>query len=209
MAESKQDSLTDMVSMMKDITIKDDVHDILGAHGQGLRTWGDVDIFMKVNAKSLGPGIVDGVKEKLCSEVKDKKQVQELMRALQEAQIDSIPKAKHKGVLLLTPSLFFRTGKAKHEGSLQNEGAGQGHDRYRWHEDRAEKAEEKGVVCSEDVVNPVSEAAKKGRGSILLISKVSTAHNWDGKKQIILNSMTGTKQSMFLLPVCQNPKKDE
>ena len=86
---------------------------------------------------------------------------------------------------------------------------GQGHDRYRWHEDRAEKAEEKGVVCSEDVVNPVSEAAKKGRGSILLISKVSTAHNWDGKKQIILNSMTGTKQSMFLLPVCQNPKKDE
>ena len=83
MAESKQDSLTDMVSMMKDITIKDDVHDILGAHGQGLRTWGDVDIFMKVNAKSLGPGIVDGVKEKLCSEVKDKKQVQELMRALQ------------------------------------------------------------------------------------------------------------------------------
>ena len=82
MAEPKEDSLADMVSMMKDTNIKDDVHSILGAHGQGLQTWGDVDTFMKVNAKSLGPGIVDGVKEKLCGEVKDKKQVQELIRAL-------------------------------------------------------------------------------------------------------------------------------
>ncbi|CAD6589630.1 MAG: hypothetical protein ASARMPRED_004149 [Alectoria sarmentosa] len=97
MAEPKEHSLTDMVSMMKDTNIKDDVHSILGAHGQGLQTWGDVNAFMMLNAKSLGPGIVDGVKEKLRSEVKDKKKVQELMRALKEAQIDSIPKPKHKG----------------------------------------------------------------------------------------------------------------
>ena len=82
MAEPKEHSLTDMVSMMKDTNIKDDVHSILGAHGQGLQTWGDVNAFMMLNAKSLGPGIVDGVKEKLRSEVKDKKKVQELMRAL-------------------------------------------------------------------------------------------------------------------------------
>ena len=82
MAEPKEDSLTDMVSMMKDTNIKDDVRHILGAHGQGIQTWGDVNTFMNLNAKYLEPGIVVGVKEKLRGAVKEKKQEQGLIRAL-------------------------------------------------------------------------------------------------------------------------------
>ncbi|CAF9941166.1 MAG: hypothetical protein ALECFALPRED_009017, partial [Alectoria fallacina] len=97
MAEPKEDSLTDMVSMMKDTNIKDDVRHILGAHGQGIQTWGDVNTFMNLNAKYLEPGIVVGVKEKLRGAVKEKKQEQGLIRALKEAQEDSMPNAKHNG----------------------------------------------------------------------------------------------------------------
>lgn len=76
---------------------------------------------------------------------------------------------------------------------------GQRHGRYQQREYCAEKAEEKVAVRSEDVVKPVSEAGQKGRGSIHFISKVSTILSLVGKKQILLHSMIGTEQSVFLL----------
>lgn len=68
---------------MKDVKIKDDVHDILSADSQALQTWGQVNTYMSNKAKTLGPVVVEGVKKKLSGQFGVKKHEQkELMRAL-------------------------------------------------------------------------------------------------------------------------------
>ena len=73
MVEPMEDSLADMIEMLKDIKIREDVHHILGSDGQGVQTWGQLDAYMSQKARFMSATIVDAVKKKLSNEYKLKK----------------------------------------------------------------------------------------------------------------------------------------
>ena len=73
MVEPKEDSLADLVEMLRGIKIKDDVHGILRPDGQDVQTWGQLNAYMSQNARFMGATIVDALKSKLSAEYKAKK----------------------------------------------------------------------------------------------------------------------------------------
>lgn len=82
--DANEDSLADMVEMLKNVKIKDIVHRILGPGGECLQTWGEVNAYMLTNAKSLSPAIVGAIRGKLGDEYKAKKsERKDFMKALE------------------------------------------------------------------------------------------------------------------------------
>lgn len=106
-----EDTLADMIEMLKDIKIKEDVQELLGPKGKDFQTWGEVNNYMLKTAMSLNPNIVKIVKNKLIEEYSEQK---DLIRALKydlilisnrgtandvvrrEAQVDTIPQVQVK-----------------------------------------------------------------------------------------------------------------
>ena len=65
MTASKEASWQEMVSLTRDTSIKNDVHELLGIGGRDLKTWGEVSICMHKKAETMDRNIVLEVKKKL------------------------------------------------------------------------------------------------------------------------------------------------